>query len=673
MQWDFFAVDSSGKVALKDENFERWIDRINVPDYAITFYNTLVEGADNDNKSDVLIDISQESDNRILITESEFTSIEQRDALISEVGGYVRAVFDAFDRDHPEVFWLTGKTKMGMSFTGSDNGTIWFYFVLHSDADSENGQPEFNICKKEYQDSTALRQAIQDRETYISSIGGQGSTFEKIKYFNNWLTMNNEYNTIVSGGGNTDKPLVHECLSALKGSIGEEGPVCEGYARAFKVLCDRAGIPCVLTDGHARSKNTDDGEAHMWNFVQIDGSWYVVDVTWNDPTGGNAGKVSGFEREDWLLVGSETIIEGMDMTVIESHPIENSPSDGSPAFINGPVLSETSYVEPTEAPDVTTAPTEVPDATTAPTEAPTESPSATAEPTTDPTAMPTEAPTTAPTAAPPIEENPTPRPVEDLTYVDRNYYFYEDGEMAASKEAYVDGAWRWFDEDGTMAMDKDVYQASNGGKWVRYNENGEMVKGEDYRYGGWYYFEPVTGAMAKGPMILEDGRQVYYDTVTGQMLKGEQNINGQTYYFDEADGHLISGENTRVWVQIDGRDYWYEDWNRQGWDVTDASYRGKEIYDPASDAWYWLDSVQQGAKAVSKDVYQESYSAYPDREDGTGKWVRYDENGRMVKGWDTTDAGTYYFEEITGAMAKGRVTIDGREYYFDPVTGIRQD
>ena len=45
----------------------------------------------------------------------------------------------------------------------------------------------------------------------------------------------------------------------------------------------------------------------------------------------------------------------------------------------------------------------------------------------------------------------------------------------------------------------------------------------------------------------------------------------------------------------------------------------------------------------------------------------------MVKGWDTTDAGTYYFEEITGAMAKGRVTIDGREYYFDPVTGIRQD
>ena len=27
-----------------------------------------------------------------------------------------------------------------------------------------------------------------------------------------------------------------------------------------------------------------------------------------------------------------------------------------------------------------------------------------------------------------------------------------------------------------MAASKDVYQESNGGKWVRYDENGHMVK-----------------------------------------------------------------------------------------------------------------------------------------------------------------------------------------------------
>ncbi len=270
------------------------------------------------------------------------------------------------------------------------------------------------------------------------------------------------------------------------------------------------------------------------------------------------------------------------------------------------------------------------------------------------------------------ENNTGTTQVGDLTCIDGKYYFYENGVMVTSKEAYVNGAWRWFDADGTMAVDKDVYQTSSGGKWVRYNENGEMIKGEDYRYGGWYYFEPITGNMMKGPVVLEDGRKVFYDTINGKMLMGEHVINGETYLFDENDGHLINGTDTCFWVNADGKDYWYENWQRQGWNPANDAYRGKEIYDPATNAWYWLDNVQQGAKAVSKDVYQESYSAYPDREDGTGKWVRYDENGHMIKGWQTTDLGTYYFETITGAMAKGNVIVDGVEYYFDIFTGIQK-
>ncbi|MBM6868705.1 hypothetical protein [Collinsella tanakaei] len=116
------------------------------------------------------------------------------------------------------------------------------------------------------------------------------------------------------------------------------------------------------------------------------------------------------------------------------------------------------------------------------------------------------------------------------------HYFWENGVMAQSKEAFVDGAWRWYDSDGTMAFSKDAYLPSSGGKWVRYNERGEMIKGEDYRYGGWYYFDPTTGAMAKGWRTLPDGRQVYYDQVTGQMLHGWHNVDGQNIYFDEVTG-----------------------------------------------------------------------------------------------------------------------------------------
>ena len=70
--------------------------------------------------------------------------------------------------------------------------------------------------------------------------------------------------------------------------------------------------------------------------------------------------------------------------------------------------------------------------------------------------------------------------------------------------------------------------------------------------------------------------------------------------------------------------------------------------------------MDNGKKAVSKDVYQES--------DG-GKWVRYDADGHMIKGWDTQGVDRFYFDPVTGAMAKGIVMIDGVRYWFDSRTG----
>ena len=334
-QWDFFGLDENGKATLKEGNYEKWIDRINMDQeaYALNLYNKLVEGADNDGENDILIDDASFAAGQIEVVQMPYANEEERSRIAAEAGAYIRAAFDAFDRDHPEVFWLSGQTIMLYSF---GNGKVTFYFVLKSD--------EFDIRKDNYQSEAAIKAGIAERESCIANIGVKGNTpVEKITYFNDWLTKHNQYNTIVSGGGNGPE-MAHECMSALKGSIGTEGPVCEGYARAFKILCDRVGIPCVLVDGNARSSNADKGGAHMWNYVQIDGAWYVVDVTWNDPTGGNDGAVSGYERESWLLVGAETVIGNMDINVITSHPAENSPSNKSPAFVNGPVLNNTAYV-----------------------------------------------------------------------------------------------------------------------------------------------------------------------------------------------------------------------------------------------------------------------------------------------------------------------------------------
>ena len=261
-------------------------------------------------------------------------------------------------------------------------------------------------------------------------------------------------------------------------------------------------------------------------------------------------------------------------------------------------------------------------------------------------------------------------------------YWYENGVKQGTtgrgKEIYdaSSDAWYWLDavDGGAKAVNKDVYQESDGGKWVRYDENGHMIKGENCQNGNWYYFEPVTGAMIHGPWTLPDGRKVYYDLTTGIMQYGNVSINGSLYYFDPVYGTMKSGALTNFWVTDgNGKSFWYESWVRQGWQPGSSNYRGKEIYDPASGAWYWLDNVQQGAKAVSKDVYQESEAGdWAENADGTGKWVRYDANGHMVKGWDTNNDGTYYFDQVYGTMAKGIVTIDGNLYLFDVDTGVMQ-
>ncbi len=246
---------------------------------------------------------------------------------------------------------------------------------------------------------------------------------------------------------------------------------------------------------------------------------------------------------------------------------------------------------------------------------------------------------------------------------DGTKYWYEGGRRQGiegrGKEIYdpSSNAWYWLDavDGGKMAVSKDVYQESDGGKWVRYDENGHMIKGEHVQNDEKYRFDLITGAMIKGwyTTTNADGKEItyYYDEANGKMTFGSVMIDGKYCLFDSQTG--IGLDDT--WYTENGNKYWYENGVRQG-----TEGRGKEIFDPASNAWYWLDAVDHGKMATSKDVYQESNG---------GKWVRYDENGHMLKDWNTKDGKRYYFDPITGAMATGIVRINGTDYSFDEQTG----
>lgn len=223
---------------------------------------------------------------------------------------------------------------------------------------------------------------------------------------------------------------------------------------------------------------------------------------------------------------------------------------------------------------------------------------------------------------------------------------------------------------------------------------------------------------------------------TGEVHTMELNVKeGVTYWLkgiarnnvgaDRVDGEYIISYNIPKlhlqWMEEDGKAYWYENGDRQGtssdpkgimgFDARSGKMinRGREICDPNSNAWYWLDSQYNGAKACNKEVWipyiyqeEENWSeeeiwanAYASGDmaqqvhdaillhgkEGAGKWVRYDEKGAMIKGWyyvtgkerdlyPNQAENVYYYDPQTGLMAKGWHTIEGSLFHFDEVTGV---
>lgn len=99
-----------------------------------------------------------------------------------------------------------------------------------------------------------------------------------------WLCDTNTYNDAqTSSHKKENDPVSFAYLaahSAYSGIIKDDEylPVCEGYAGAFKVLCDELGVPCICVYGSMTSLS-----AHMWNYVQLEnGLWYQVDATTGD-------------------------------------------------------------------------------------------------------------------------------------------------------------------------------------------------------------------------------------------------------------------------------------------------------------------------------------------------------------------------------------------------------
>lgn len=125
----------------------------------------------------------------------------------------------------------------------------------------------------------------------LGGIAPDADNFEKICRF---------HDEIILGCGFTlDSIYSGSAYGVLVDGAGQ----CEGYAAAMSLLCDMADIPNYTVTGHNSS-----GESHAWNKVLLDGEWYNVDCTWDDPI--LKRDQPDFIKHDYLLI-SDDEIEGI--------------------------------------------------------------------------------------------------------------------------------------------------------------------------------------------------------------------------------------------------------------------------------------------------------------------------------------------------------------------------
>ena len=202
-----------------------------------------------------------------------------------------QAALDAFFYDHPELFYID-LTKITLYTKYTTIGSKTTYTVSLAPQNNKNYLSD--SFSSESQVDNAINQIEQIRNSIVSRVNG--NNYNKALIVHDTLVDMLEYNQ------NDSNSNTHN----IYGAFVNRSVVCEGYAKSFKYIMDSLNIPCILVGGVA-TNNTSTTESHMWNYIQLDGNWYGVDVTWDDPVIiGGSSKKSSRVRRDYFCKGASS-------------------------------------------------------------------------------------------------------------------------------------------------------------------------------------------------------------------------------------------------------------------------------------------------------------------------------------------------------------------------------
>lgn len=162
-------------------------------------------------------------------------------------------IYDLIWSDCPELFWVDFSGQVSYQH---QNGVVVTFRPAYLMDRATRNEMEPRL------ESAAV--------TILAGVPHEEGDYGAVRYLHNTIIETTDYDETA--------PNAHN----LTGVLLDGRAVCEGYTKAFQYLCGRLGIPTITVRGNATG---DDGIAvsHSWNMVWLEGDYYHIDLTWDDP------------------------------------------------------------------------------------------------------------------------------------------------------------------------------------------------------------------------------------------------------------------------------------------------------------------------------------------------------------------------------------------------------
>ena len=217
-----------------------------------------------------------------------------KEAASALFGDCVDDAFDALLADNPYEFYWQDKTRSSsFSFSCScyqseEDGSDWLGITditmpvaVSQDYAAQNADGTYQTSELDTVKCTATHQAIDKADEIVAAHAGE-SDFEKLQSYRDEICALTDYNDAAADASNNTPYGNPWQLIWVFDEEPDTTVVCEGYSKAFQLLCDRTefdqAIDCITVSGTMNGGTGSGG--HMWNVVTMeDGKHYIVDVT----------------------------------------------------------------------------------------------------------------------------------------------------------------------------------------------------------------------------------------------------------------------------------------------------------------------------------------------------------------------------------------------------------